>query len=49
MNCGICSKHLVSGDYVYGACHSCARKVINKAKVINKESKTFLRNSRNCK
>jgi uncharacterized protein YuzB (UPF0349 family) len=29
--CGICEKSLVRGDYVYGACHECARKVIHQA------------------
>jgi len=31
MACGICGKHLISGDYIYGVCHICARKVINKS------------------
>lgn len=27
--CGICSKTLLSGDCVYGACHECAKKTIH--------------------
>ena len=26
--CGVCSKKLVRGDYVYGACHECAKRAI---------------------
>ncbi len=28
MACMICKKHLIRGDYVYGACHACARIAI---------------------
>ena len=31
MDCNICGKQLIRGDYVYGACHPCARQAINKA------------------
>ena len=31
MNCAICKKSLMRGDYIYGACHSCAKKAITKA------------------
>jgi hypothetical protein len=29
--CVICGKLLIRGDYVYGACNTCARNTINKA------------------
>jgi len=31
MNCGICGKYLIPGNYVYGACHDCAGKTIRAA------------------
>lgn len=28
--CGICFKELIRGDYVYGACHDCAKHAISQ-------------------
>jgi len=28
--CGICFKKLIRGDYVYGACHDCAKRTISQ-------------------
>ena len=28
--CGICSKELIPGDYVYGVCHDCAKRAISQ-------------------
>jgi len=28
--CGICFKKLIRGDYVYGACHACAKRAISQ-------------------
>ena len=28
--CGICFKELIRGDYVYGACHDCAKRAISQ-------------------
>ena len=28
--CGICLKELIRGDYVYGACHDCAKRAITQ-------------------
>lgn len=30
MNCEICNKTLIRGDYIYGMCHDCVKNIANK-------------------
>ena len=36
VNCCICSKELIPGDYVYGACHDCAKRAIARRAKLTK-------------
>jgi len=34
MNCTICNKILIRGDYIYGMCHDCVMNIANEKSIV---------------